>query len=167
MRIIENRFSCRVFNEEEFVKQEDVEKLLKAAMSGPSSKNKRPWQFVVVDNPELIFAFKDAHKNWTPLQTVNKFIMVCGDLEKDNRLPQLLMSCAAVTQNILLKATELGFGSLWLGLYPDEVRIEFARKTLKLPDHVLPISLVAIGYPKTNKTPNREIDLELVHNNGW
>src|SRR5574344_493708 len=47
------RRSVRKFTNEP-VSKEDIDKLLHAAMSGPSAVNKKPWEFYVVQDPEKI-----------------------------------------------------------------------------------------------------------------
>ena len=51
--LIRIRRSMRKFTEEE-LNQDEVVALLRAALISPSSKGVRPWEFVVVDNKELL-----------------------------------------------------------------------------------------------------------------
>lgn len=60
-------------------------------------------------------------------------IIVCGDLESDESVSHVLMACLAATENILLKSTELEIGSVCLGAYPDEVRLEVLKEEFNLP----------------------------------
>ena len=54
---------------------------------------------------------------------------------------------------------------MWLGLYPMEERIESMRTLLNIPEHFLPFSLIAIGYPDEYKEPNdRYIDDKVFYN---
>ena len=48
MSIINNRQSIRRFNEKE-VEVEKINKIIEAGMLAPSSKNKQPWRFVILD----------------------------------------------------------------------------------------------------------------------
>ena len=71
------RRSCRKFVDQE-ISKEIIEELMKAAMSAPSAKNKKPWKFYVVTNKdkleELRFAGSAFNYN-SPMH-----IIVCGDL---------------------------------------------------------------------------------------
>lgn len=166
MSIIDNRVSVRVFNDKE-ISNEHIISLLKAGMAAPSSKNYQPWSFVVLDDKELLERFSKAHANWKIVSNANKCIVVLGDLNSDERIPQTLMATSAATENILLRAKELGIGSVWLGMYPDQVRIDFTIETLEIPEGYLPISLIALGYSKNEITKVREFNEDKVHYNKW
>ena len=51
--LIKVRRSMRKFTEEELT-QEQVVTLMKAALMAPASKRKNPWQFVVVEDKEML-----------------------------------------------------------------------------------------------------------------
>lgn len=57
-----------------------------------------------------------------------------------------IQDCSAATQNMLIAATALGLGSVWIGLYPIESNIKPVRRILNIPDYVVPLSIVYIGY---------------------
>lgn len=94
MSIINNRQSVRVFNQKE-VEQEKIMQIIEFAMLAQSSKNKQPWQFIVLDNKQVIDGFSKAHINWKILDNANKIIIVCGDLNQDEREKHVLMACSA------------------------------------------------------------------------
>lgn len=166
MSIIYKRQSIRNFNNKE-VEVEKITSILESAMLAPSSKNKQPWQFIVLDNKELINDFSEAHPNWKILKNANKVIIVCGDLNIDEREKHVLMACSASTQNILLKCVELGLGAVWLGLYPDNVRLNYTIDKLNICENIVPISLVAIGYYDDEKQRIPKFNNEKVHFNKW
>ncbi|MEG0855565.1 MAG: nitroreductase family protein [Terrisporobacter sp.] len=62
MSIINNRYSTRKFNDRE-VEGEKIKSILEAAMTAPSSKNKKPWEFIVVDNKKLLIELSSKHKD--------------------------------------------------------------------------------------------------------
>ena len=166
MSIIETRHSIRVFLNQQ-VEQEKVYELLKAGMSAPSSKNKKPWQFIAVNAPEQIQAIQACHKNWQVLKTACQLIIVCGDLEQDERIPHMLMACSAANQNILLKAHELGLGAVWLGCYPDEERMGFLKTFFNLPDSIIPLAVIPIGYYEKKQSKQRVWEQDKVHFGKW
>ena len=77
------------------------------------------------------------------------------------------MNCSAATQNILLAAHDLGLGSVWLGVYPRRQRIQDISAYLKLPEHILPINLISIGWPDEEKPVPERVEMKKVHFNGW
>ena len=54
---------------------------------------------------------------------------------------------SAATENILLQIIDEGLGGVWLGWYPDQKRVKAFSETFGLPPHIIPFSLVALGYP--------------------
>jgi nitroreductase len=78
-----------------------------------------------------------------------------------------IQDCAAATQNILLEIADQGFGAVWLGVYPREERVEGARALLNLPSHIVPFSLIALGYPAEEKAAKNIFDRDRIKFNGW
>lgn len=109
----------------------------------------------------------NRYSNWSILKGANKAIVVCGDLSCDEREKHTLMACSAATQNILLKATELEVGSVWLGIYPDESRVSWIKDILNMPESIVPIALVVLGYTDDAKERSRELDRSKIHFNRW
>ena len=75
---------------------------------------------------------------------------MCGDLSK--ALPGELkdywiQDCSAAIENILLRAVDLGLGTVWCGLHPNPVPVNNVRRILKLDDHLVPLGLIFVGHP--------------------
>lgn len=132
----------------EAVSKEDIYELLHAAMSGPSACNKRPWEFCVVTNEKLLNELRGASmftKMKAPLAMV-----VCGNLEK--ALPMKMadywiQDCSAATENILLRATDLGLGAVWCGIYPQKRAEQKVREILGLNKKQIPLNIIFLGHP--------------------
>ena len=139
---LQKRRSIRKYTEDA-VSKEQLDELLHAAMSGPSACNRTPWDFYVVTDPEVLKKLREAAK-FSKI-TAPAAIVVCGNLSK--ALPMQYASywiqdCSAATENILLAATELGLGTVWVCYFkPDVLRKEFT-----LPDNLEPINILVIGY---------------------
>jgi nitroreductase len=145
------RRSIRQFTEQKLT-AEQITLLLQAAMSAPSAMNMKPWKFIVVQSPEQLNQLRKA----LPFGKMGATcaIVVCGDL-RSFRKPALerfwVQDCSAATQNILLAATTLGLGSVWCGVHPIN-RIENAiRITLEIPEGVVPLNVIYVGYPAEEK----------------
>ena len=145
MSIVNERQSIRKFTDK-VVDRKTLLKLVESAMLAPSSKNKKPWEFLVIDNKEVIEELSMVHLSWKILEDVSNVIIVCGNLNDDEREKHLVMTCSAATQNILIRCVELGLGSAWLGLYPDTIRSEYIVSKFNLEDNIIPISLIILGY---------------------
>ncbi|MBR3454128.1 MAG: nitroreductase family protein [Bacteroidaceae bacterium] len=64
-----------------------------------------------------------------------------------------IQDCSAATENILLAAHGLGLGAVWTGLYPGEDRVKAMSELLKLPDTIIPLCAIIIGYPAESPQP--------------
>lgn len=138
------------------IEEEKINKLLKAAMYAPSARNVQPWYYIYTENREKLDQLSEIHPYAKMLKEATLAILVCGDLNNEKMSEYIIQNCAAATQNILLAATEIGLGSVWLGIQPREDRILNMKKFFRLPENIIPVSLIAIGYPDEFKeTPER------------
>jgi nitroreductase len=78
-----------------------------------------------------------------------------------------MIDCSAATQNLLLAAHAKGLGACWIGIYPREERIDRLTELLHLPDHIIPFSLVALGFPAEQKEREERYDDSRVHVDTW
>ncbi len=166
LEAIFTRRSVRKFSERE-VESEKTENLLRAAMQAPSAHNKQPWHFIIINDRRLLNQIADFHPYAKMLYEAPQAIAVCGDLGLENNDRYLALNCAAATQNILLAAHSQGLGAVWIAVYPREERIKKIKLLLDLPLHIIPISLVAIGYPAHKKAAEDRFDAKKIHVNRW
>lgn len=146
-----------------------IRDLLEAAMSAPSAVAKDPWHFVVMHNPQTLSRMAAGLTNGRFLAQAAAGIAICGDLQRahENELSFLLQDCSAATENILLAATLLGLGACWLGVHPWEERIHMVRETLHLPPGIIPVSMVAVGWPAQRAEPRTRYRDNAVHYEQW
>ena len=161
--LIYKRRSIRKFTEKP-LSQEILETLLKAGMAGPSGMNAQPWEFVVVTDPEQLKKFR--HALMFAKQNYTAVICVCGSprVQKNKSGDRFwVQDCSAATENILLAATSLGLGSVWIGVYPVTVFVRQVRAILNLPEDVTPLNIIGLGYPAEEKEPRTQYDENRVH----
>jgi len=151
------------------VEEGAIRDLLEAAMAAPSAVAKDPWHFVVMQNPQTLERMAAGLTNGRFLAQAAAGITVCGDLQRahEGELSFLLQDCSAATENILIAATQLGLGSCWLGVHPWEDRIQMVRETLKLPTGIVPVCIVAIGWPAQRAEPRTRYRGNAVHYEQW
>lgn len=132
--------------------------LLKAAMAAPSAMNKQPWEFVVVNNADLRAALADVVGDRT--KTAGAVIVVCGN--RDRFLPQMpeywVQDCSAATENLLLAANACRLGAVWNGVYPQAEKEAQIRQILSLPETLVPLNIVTVGYPTAINNPKDKWD---------
>jgi len=146
-----------------------VRDLLEAAMAAPSACCKDPWHFIAVKDAPTLKAIARGLPNGQMLSDARVGIVVCGDLRKahDGQLSYLLQDCSAAIENILLAAHALGLGACWLGVHPREDRIAHVRRTLEIPDAVIPVSVLAIGWPAETPEARTRYSEQQVHRERW
>lgn len=153
--VIHRRSSIRSYTDRP-VDRELLETLVRAGMAAPSAMNKQPWQFIIVQDRDILNGFGEELQTSRMAARAAAAILVCGDMTKagEGWLQEYwIQDCSAASQNILLTATELGLGAVWTSIYPAENRIETARRLLDLPEHIVPLNIIPIGYPEGEATP--------------
>ncbi len=78
-----------------------------------------------------------------------------------------VQDCSAATENILLAAHALGLGAVWTGVYPIAERVDDVSRALALPDSVVPMCIIAVGYPVGDQEPKDKWDPSKVHYQRW
>ena len=166
MQAIAKRRSIRKFTDQT-ISLEQINTLLKAAMLAPTARNCQEWEFVVVRERDILNKIKEAHPYAQMLATANCALIVCADMKREMAPGYWPGDCGAATQNILLAATELGLGSVWLGVYPNEERMKDMAAILQLPENIKPFNVIALGYPDEEKEDVDRFDTHKVHYEKW
>ena len=162
--IIFSRRSIRKYLSES-INYEDIKRMLEAAMAAPSGINRKPWHFIVVKARKTLDALAEVHPHGKMLFEAQLCIAVCGD----PAISELywIQDCSAATENLLLSATALGLGAVWLGVYPHNDRINEISKLLKIPKNIVPLNLISMGYPAESKEARTQYDETRVHLEEW
>ncbi len=163
LEAIFNRRSIRRYTDQP-VEAEKLDLLLQAAMAAPTAMNCKPWEFVVVTDPERLAEFRKrlvfGNRN------APAAIIVCGNpgLSK-NPAARLfwLQDCSAATQNILIAAVGLGLGTVWVGVHPVAEFVRKVREIAGLPRHVTPLALIYVGYPAETKASRTQYEKNRIH----
>ena len=157
------RRSVRKFTDEP-VCDEHIEELLNAAMSGPSACNRCPWEFFVITESETLEKLRGASrfsKMKAPLA-----IIVCGNLSR--ALPvqmsaYWIQDCSVATENILLRATDLGLGAVWCGVHPQKRAEQKVSEILALNKNWIPLNIIWLGHPDEEPEARVQYDSKRVH----
>ena len=136
-------------------------------MAAPSAKNQQPWHFVVVRDRSLLVRMETFSPYSKMVGGAQVAIAVCGDASQAPSPYYWAQDCSAATQNLLIAAHALGLGAVWLGAYPGEERVDRLRNLLALPEHVVPLAVIAIGYPAEDPGPVDRFDQQRIHFDTW
>ena len=165
-QVIFTRRSIRQYKSDP-VGQNNIKLILQAAMAAPSAHNHQPWCFIIISDPDTLDRIRAFHPYAEMLSSAPVAILVCGDKRIEPNSGYLTQDCAAATQNMLLAAHDIGLGSVWIGIYPKEERMARTAEIVQLPEHILPVSLVALGVPGQIKPRQDRFKPERIHKNSW
>lgn len=161
---IENRRSIRHYKEME-LKKEQIQDILNYGVLAPSAHNRNPWRFIVIhENQELKKEIADTLRNKSDastnltcevIDTCSALVLVYADIEEEIFDVQSVGACI---ENMLLRATDLGISSLWIGYI---LKIEEELKRKFETDKKL-IAAIALGYSDVFPKPRPRKSLEEV-----
>ena len=136
-------------------------------MMAPSAGNAQPWQFVVITDRAALAAVKTFNPYAGMAARAPLAILVCGDLEREKHPGYWVQDCAAATQNLLLASHARGLGAVWTGIYPMADRVEGFRRYFGLPERVIPLALVVVGWPAQSLKSDDRYQADRVHRERW
>ena len=152
------------------VEKEVIEQLMKTAVVSPSGRNGRPYEFVVVDDKEIIK--KLAHSKESGAQFAENAPLMIVTLYHE--YPTGEDDACIASTIIQLKAHELGLGSCWLqtkGKIGTNGKTchENIREILNLPKDIYISNVISLGYPAEERPAYTEKDMDMtkVHFNKW
>lgn len=167
---ISKRRSIREYGKGE-IDDDKIEGLLKSAMYAPSAINEQPWHFIVVKDNDSLKDLSETLAYGKMLSEAAAAIVICADKKLcKTREDFWVQDCSAATQNILLAATAMGIGSVWLGIYPNKDRVKAITDYFGIPQNVVPFNIISLGYPldecSFKELPER-FKKDRIHYNKW
>lgn len=161
IELLKNRRSIRKYKEDKIDKNK-LERILKASLLAPSSKNKRPVELVVIEDRDIILKLEECKNMGTlGLKTAPLAIVVVGDMEKSDVWVE---DASIVTTIIQLEAEKLGLGSCWIQMRKRQSKSEDSedavRRVLDIPENYGVLAVLSIGYKDEEKKPYNEEDID-------
>ena len=146
-----------------------INDLLEAAMAAPSAMHKDPWHILVLRTKQSIDQLQACLPNGKMLAGAGSALVVCGDINQahDRELSFLLQDVSAAMENILVAAGMLGLGACWLGIHPRVERIAAVSRQFKLPEGIIPVAGVSLGWPAEAKEARTRFKSAQVHVEQW
>ena len=168
---ITNRRSIRKYDTTKNVSKEQIEELISSAIYAPSWKNSQTSRYYCAVEPTSIDVIKNALPEFNQKRCngaaliVTTFVHNCsgftaqGEPENECGNGWGYYDLGLANQNILLKATEMGLGTLVMGIRDAEI----IRKALSISDEETIVSVIAVGYTDTNPDmPSRKATDEII-----
>ena len=165
---IQSRKSVRHFTDK-IISEEDMTTVLRAGMAAPTAMDKRPWQFIVIRDTTMMKELRKGLYYARGLDQSTAAIVVCGDMTKVLKdSPEFwITDTSAATENILLALESMGLGGVWSGVYPSEKAMTFVSGLLNLPETILPLNIIPVGYPAGFEKPKDKFDTSTIHYEKW
>lgn len=167
LELLKNRRSCRLFTDQP-VDKDMVCNLLRAALMSPSGHRFNPWEFILVEDKEVLKALSVSKAQGAALiEGAAMAIVVLGDTTKTD---VWIEDCSIATIIIQLAAQDMGLGTCWVQIrrrtdaegVPAE---ENVRKLLNIPEKYAVLSVVAVGHKAREAKPfdEEKMQWEKVH----
>jgi nitroreductase len=144
-----------------------VKILLQAAMSAPSAKNAQSWEFIVIRDKKTLQQIPGFHPFSAQVPNAQVAIVVCGNTKLEATPGHWIPDCSNASMNILLAAHSLGLGAVWTTFYPYPDRTAGIRKLLHLPDYIMPLNIIPLGYPVEKRMYQDRFNPAKIHNETW
>ena len=156
-KVIETRRTVRKYSADERVTREQMEELLRAAQEAPSWKNSQTGRYYCVLSEDMVNKIRmeclpgagNAGKSEHAALIVTTFVHDRAGFQKDGTADNELgngwgcYDLGLQNENLVLKATELGYGTLIMGIRDaDEIR-EFCD----VPESETVVAVIAVGVP--------------------
>lgn len=161
LSVIRQRRSIRLFQDKK-VEPDKIKNIIDSALLAPSSKGNNPWQFVLVDDPDLLKKLSDAREYGSKF--IAKAPLVITILADPRETSVWVEDSSIAASFIMLAARHLNLGSCWVQIRDrftsqNEASEEYVKGLLKIPKDLRVLCLIAIGYPDEVK-PEKELPLE-------
>lgn len=171
IEMLRNRRSIRKFTPEK-IAPETIEVLVEAALRAPSSRGINPWEFILVDDPELLLKLSEAKQHGSQfLKNAPLAIVVCADSTKSDVWAE---DCSIAAIIIQLTALSLGLGSCWAQIRNREhdngqSAEAYIQELLGLPAQIRVETVLGIGHPAEMKIPLAadKLQHDKIRSNRW
>lgn len=152
------------------IEAEKIQCLQEAMLRSPSSKNRNPWEFIFIDDKELIGRLKECKPHGSaPLASAPLAIVICADSSLSDVWVE---DCSIAAILLQLTASSLGLGSCWIQVrnrnFSEEVSSEtYIRELLGIPEKYRVLNIVSVGYPATHRSgqPSDELQYDKIRKN--
>ena len=159
--VIFKRRSIRKYQDKP-IESGKIKELIKALLLSPSSRDKKPWEFIVVDDRELLKKLATSKTgSATFLSGAALGIVIIADSQKSD----VWVEDSSIASIILqLMGESIGLGSCWIQIrerwHDSGQRAgDYIKTLLNIPEPYQVESIIAMGYPAENKPPHNESQL--------
>jgi nitroreductase len=156
----------------EKISKEHLELLQEAVLRSPSSRSIKPWEFIFVDDPDLLEKLSKCKPRGSKfLKKAALGIVICGDEQQSDAWVE---DCSIASILAQLTAESLGLGNCWIQIRmrsheSGDLAETYIQKLLGIPEHVKVESIISIGHPADNLEghPKDSLDYSKIRRNRY
>jgi nitroreductase len=171
IELLRTRRSIRKYTRDP-IESKTVDLLVEALLRSPTSRNRQSWEFVIVDDQELLAKLsKTRTQGSQQMQGAGLGIVVCAD---STRSDVWVEDCSIAAILVQMTAQSLGLGSCWIQIRNREhtegmSAEQYVQDLLGLPPHITVECMVSVGHPDETKkpVPASELDYTKVKRNHY
>lgn len=180
IKLMRERCSCRNFTEEP-VTEELLNSLLDASISAPSSGGFQNYAIISVTDKEEKVKLAECCRGQKFIGRAAVNLVFCIDLHRERTIAEaidavpdtqldyaklvfLTIDAAVAAQNFCIAAESAGLGTVYIGNILEQQK-EVAR-FLKLPEMVIPVIMVTVGWPKKKGVVTKKYPREILVHQG-
>lgn len=158
--LLRKRRSIRKYTDNP-IEKEKIDLLVRAVLLSPTSRNSRPWEFIMVEDRELLEKLSQAKAGAQSLKEATLGIVICADPQKSDVWVE---DTAIATIVLQLQAQDLGLGSCWIQIRERKYQEgtpagEYVKKLLGIPENLEVESIVSLGYPAEMRPEHKDDEL--------
>ena len=163
---IKNRFSVRHFKNVP-LDPEKLSRILEAGRLAPSAKNRQPWRFLVVDDPEIKSRLTSAAYGQQHVLSAGAVIVACStniEYIMPNGQPAYPIDITFAVSFMMLQAEKEGYGSCIVTMFNDSE----VHNILTLPYSMKAVMMLAVGEKDEEPVhTDRKSTSQVVSFNHW
>lgn len=158
---LRSRRSIRAY-EKTPIAEKQIAILKESLLRSPSSRGKNPWQFILVDQPDILEKIARAKMHGSNfLAGATLAFVICGNEQVSD---VWIEDCAIAAITLQYAAHSLGLGSCWAQIrlrnHNDDNSAEsYLQQLLNIPEHVRVASIIGLGQPNEVKEGHAECEL--------
>lgn len=155
IELIRKRRSIRSFTGQA-LETKQVELLVETLLRAPTSRSINPWEFVLVDDGELLARLSTAKLHGSGfLKGAALAVVICAD---ETRSDVWVEDCSIAAILLQMTVQSLGLGSCWAQIrqrqHDKQMSAEqFVQELLGLPARIRVEAIIGIGHPAEERAP--------------
>lgn len=168
LTVIHNRKSVRHFTGRS-VDAGTLTRIVRAGMAAPAAENMQARSFVIVTEKDGLKDLAAGLPYAKMLDQAGAAIVVCALPEKayQKKAEFAILNATCASENILLAIEALKLGGVWTAVYPEKKLMAHVRATLGIPENVIPLNVIPVGYPAGVDRPKDKFNPENMHWEKW